>query len=63
MVKLKRKSDGVVLDCAIIEGRINNWDADTGVGLFAVFYCGGSSKIWEKEPLNNFEPAVPGVDF
>ena len=38
MAKLKRKSNGEVLDCTIIEGRASyNWD-NARVGLFAVYF-------------------------
>ena len=62
MLKLKRKSDGKVFDCTIIEGRASyNWD-NARVGLFAVYFDELQRK-WKKEMLDNFEPAEPGVDY
>lgn len=62
MLKLKRKSDGKVFNCSIIEGRASyNWD-NARVGLFAVYFDASLHK-WKKETLENFEPAKPGVDY
>ena len=62
MAKLKRKSNGEVLDCTIIEGRASyNWD-NARVGLFAVYFDKLQHR-WKKEMLENFEPAVAGIDF
>lgn len=60
MTKLKRIADGKIYDCMITEGRINySWD-DVRIGLLAVYYNGTK---WNREPLANFVPAEPGVDY
>lgn len=67
MIKLKRKSNGEVLDCTVIEGRASyGWEASHNwgarVGLFAVYFDKLQHK-WKKETLENFEPAVAGIDY
>lgn len=62
MLKLKRKSDGKVLDCTIIEGPASYNLNYARFGLFAVYFDETQHK-WKKEMLDNFEPAKPGVDY
>ena len=51
MVKLKRKTDGEVLDCTVIlDGR----------DLMAIYWDGHS---WTSEGIDNFIPATIGIDY
>ena len=50
MQKLKRKSDGKVFDCSIVlDGR----------DLVVVYW----ENSWTHSRLDNFEPAVSGIDY
>lgn len=56
MTKLKRLSDGKVIDCAIVLSQ----DSNKVNIMTAVFY---EYAEWKMQPLHKFIPAIEGVDY